>query len=235
LSQENKTDKFLTNSAETSNEVLIREKTEILFDDEKVEEKNLKRKISHTEEKEITCNNNNNNNNIEKRKKLNVDQDTFKMINKSDPCSVPEIYIVKSVNCNAQPNKNQEIIEKTQLVVKEKKKISYISQDVFPLFISLCLQKCPKNDKTDMEKIVDKLKRRYENLDPIYARSENFVAFLNEKRKAIMSNGKKIYIYIEEVMNEMKKKKRKIRRNVTKKKEREREREKICRRARNAF
>jgi len=202
LSQENKTDKFLTNSAETSNEVLIREKTETLFNDEKVEEKNLKRKISHTEEKEITCNNNNN---MEKRKKLNVDQDPFKMINKSDPCSVPEIYIVKS-NCNAQPNKNQEIIEKTQLVVKEKKKISYISQDVFPLFISLCLQKCPKDDKTDMEKIVDKLKRRYENLDPIYARSENFVAFLNEKRKAIMSNGKKIYIYIEEVMNEMKKK-----------------------------
>jgi len=143
----------------------------------------------------------------EKRKKLDVDQD--KVESKSDICSVdvlPEIYLVES-NCNEQPNKDQEI--KTQLIVKEKKKISYISQDVFPLFISLCLQKCPKQDKSEMAIIVDKLKRRYENLDPIYARSNNFVTFLNEKRKAITNNNKKIYIHIQEVMNEMKKRTKK--------------------------
>lgn len=148
-------------------------------------------------------------NGIEKRKKLNFDEGVTKVINKFVPgkhsMSVPEVHFVKS-DWKAQSNKNQKEIKKTQLIVKEKKKISYISQDVFPLFISLCLQKCPKHDKMDMNKIVDKLKIRYENLDPIYARSEDFVSFLNEKRSAIISNNQKIYVHIEEVMNEMKKK-----------------------------
>lgn len=147
---------------------------------------------------------------MEKRKRLNSDQDTSKVINKSIAglCSIytPEIRLIKS-DYNAQPNKKQKItIEKPQLIVKEKKRISYVSQDVFPLFISLCLQKCPKYDKEDMNKIVDKLKRYYENLDPIYVRSEDFVTFLNQKREAIMNNNKKLYVYVEEVKNEMKKK-----------------------------
>ncbi|XP_012059816.1 PREDICTED: putative uncharacterized protein DDB_G0267840 [Atta cephalotes] len=197
--KENKTDKVLMKS-EISNGAIAHEETEILLNvNEKIEEKNLKRKIMYTK-KEINCIE-------EKRKKLDVHQD--KVESKSDICSVdvlPEIYLVES-NCNEQPNKDQEI--KTQLIVKEKKKISYISQDVFPLFISLCLQKCPKQDKSEMAIIVDKLKRRYENLDPIYARSNNFVTFLNEKRKAITNNNKKIYIHIQEVMNEMKKRTKK--------------------------
>ncbi|KAG5328330.1 DAXX protein, partial [Acromyrmex heyeri] len=201
--KENKTDKVLTKSVEISNGAIAHEETEILLNvNEKIEEKNLKRKIMHTK-KEITCT-------IEKRKKLDIDQDEFKVESKPDICSIdvlPEIYLVESKSCNEQPNKDQEI--KTQLIVKEKKKISYISQDVFPLFISLCLQKCPKQDKSEMAIIVDKLKRRYENLDPIYARSNNFVTFLNEKRKAITNDNKKIYMHIQEVMNEMKKRTKK--------------------------
>ncbi|KAG5322311.1 DAXX protein, partial [Pseudoatta argentina] len=201
--KENKTDKVLTKSVEISNGAIAHEETEILLNvNEKIEEKNLKRKIMHTE-KEITCT-------IEKKKKLDIDQDKFKVESKPDICSIdvlPEIYLVESKSCNEQSNKDQEI--KTQLIVKEKKKISYISQDVFPLFISLCLQKCPKQDKSEMAIIVDKLKRRYENLDPIYARSNNFVTFLNEKRKAITNDNKKIYMHIQEVMNEMKKRTKK--------------------------
>lgn len=193
----------MTNSLEIGNGPLAHGKTErtLSSDNEKVEEKNLKRKKLSTDE-EITYNN------IEKRKKLNSDQDTSKVINKTVPglCSiyVSDVCPVKS-DFNTQL-KDQKVIEEMQLVVKEKRKISYISQDVFPLFISLCLQKCPKSDKTDMDKIVNKLKRRYENLDPVYARSENFVMFLNEKRKAIINNNKQIYVHIGEVMNEMKKK-----------------------------
>lgn len=56
-----------------------------------------------------------------------------------------------------------------------------------------------------MDKIVDKLKRYYEKMDPLYAGSEDFVIFLNQKREAIMNNNKKIYVYMEEVKNEMKK------------------------------
>lgn len=198
--QENKTDKSLTRSTENS-----AAKMETLVpDNEKVEENSRKRKKLQTDENEICSG-------IEK-KKLNLDQDTgHKATNKLSSLRskyVPEIRLVKS-NYNVQSSKevNQEVtIENTQLIVKEKKKISYISQDVFPLFISLCLQKCPKHDKMDMNKIIDKLKRRYENLDPIYARSEDFVIFLNEKREAILNNNKKIYVHIEEVMNEMKKK-----------------------------
>lgn len=174
----------------------------LINDNEKVEEKNLKRKRLQTDKK-IICNN------VEKRKKLNIDEGTSKVVNQPvsnlssihvfDKCSV-------KADLNAQPKKDQEVIGKMQLVVKEKKKISYISQDVFPLFISLCLQKCPKNDKADMDKIVDKLKRCHENLDPVYASSENFVTFLNNKREVIMNTGKQIYVHMVEVMNEMKKK-----------------------------
>ncbi|XP_071558166.1 uncharacterized protein Daxx [Temnothorax nylanderi] len=205
-SQKENKDKLPTKSTETGIGTCGHGKTETLFIDvDKAEENNLKRKKLQTDINVIIRNR------MEKRRRLNLDQGTSKVINKSVPSlysiNVPEIQFVKS-DCNAKPNKNQEVTtEKTQLIVKEKKKITYVSQDVFPLFISLCLQKCSKHDKRDMDKIVDKLKRRYENLDPIYATSEDFVTFLNEKREAITSDSKKIYMHIEEVMNEMKKKK----------------------------
>lgn len=188
------------NSTETNNRAITHEKTETsLSDDEKVEEKNLKRKISQTEKEKVICNNN-----TEKRRKLNVDEGTSNTTNKLAPsfARVPELSVVNS-NCKAELDK-KEIAEKMQLVVKEKRKVAYISQDVFPLFISLCLQKCPKQERTDMGKIIDKLKRRYENMDLVYATSESFVTFLNEKREAIINDNRKIYVHIEEVMNEMK-------------------------------
>lgn len=165
---------------------------------EKVEENRLKRKLQ-IDEDEITVNG------MEKRERLSLDG-TAKVKNKSGLCStyVSEKHLES--DGDKQPNKSQEVkIKKVQLIVKEKKKISYVSEDVFPLFISLCLQKCPKYDKTDMEKIIDKLKRRYELMDPIYARSQDFVTFLNEKREAITSDSNKLYVHIEEVKNEMKK------------------------------
>ncbi|XP_012167275.1 protein PFC0760c [Bombus terrestris] len=93
------------------------------------------------------------------------------------------------------------ILLKPQLVVKEKKTISSMEQDIFSMFISLCLQ---KDRSDDMKKIVNKLKRRYEQLDPVYAHSEAFNNFLNRKRNDIMESNCKLYIYIAEVMNEMK-------------------------------
>lgn len=146
-------------------------------------------------------------NNMEKKKKLNTSQNTVMAI--VETIFKPDLYHISNNSDKSgtvQPNKDQEIIEKPKLVIKEKKKISYVAHDVFPLFISLCLQKSKDKDRKDMEKIVNKLKRRYEELDSEYTSSEHFVSFLNEKRAAIMKNDKKIYIYIEEVMNEMKRK-----------------------------
>lgn len=88
-----------------------------------------------------------------------------------------------------------------KLIVKEKRTISSVEQDIFPMFISLCLQ---KDRSDDMKKIVNKLKRRYEQLDPLYANSEAFINFLNKKRNEIMESNYKLYTYINEVMNEMK-------------------------------
>lgn len=142
--------------------------------------------------------------NIEKKKKKSTNLNTAMTLVKF--VFTPDLYQISEKSNNIeQPNKDQEVIfEKAKLVVKEKKKISYIAHDVFPLFISLCLQKSKDNDRKDMEKIVIKLKRRYEELDTEYTSSEHFVSFINEKRKAIMNNNNKIYVYIQEVMNEMK-------------------------------
>lgn len=90
---------------------------------------------------------------------------------------------------------------KPKLVVKEKKSIFLGEQDIFPRFISLCLQ---KDRSEDMKTVVNKLKRRYEHLDPAYATSETFINLLNEKRNDIMLSKNKLYVHIAEVMNEMK-------------------------------
>lgn len=170
-------------------------------DDEKIEGNSLKRKMLKIDTEEKI------HNSTEKKKKLNdSSQETVMAI--VETIFKPDLYHISdnsNKSSNVQPNKDEEIIiEKPTLVIKEKKKIAYVAHDVFPLFISLCLQKSKDKDKKDMEKIINKLKRRYEELDPEYTSSEHFVSFLNEKRAAIMNNDKKIYVYIEEVMNEMK-------------------------------
>lgn len=90
---------------------------------------------------------------------------------------------------------------KPQLIIKERKNISLPEQDVFPMFISLCLQ---KKREPAMEIIVNKLKRRYDLMNPIYAKSEAFQNFLNRKRNAILSSDNMIYHHIMDVKTEMK-------------------------------
>lgn len=135
------------------------------------------------------------NNNIipfEKRGKLSKSQDILE-IDKTD---------VNPNNCTLISNEEEKLTAKMpKLVVKDRKGISYISHDSFPQFISLCLTVCHDND---MKKIVDKLKRRYEELNSVYTSSESFVLFINEKREAIMNGDKKLYVHINEVMNELK-------------------------------
>lgn len=97
-----------------------------------------------------------------------------------------------------QENKGK-VILKPKLIVKERKTFSPVGQDIFPMFISLCLQ---KDRSEDMKAIVNKLKRRYEQLDTAYANSEAFINFLNEKRNCITNS--QVYIHITDVMNEMK-------------------------------
>jgi len=173
------------------------EKLEFSLNNDEKEESKLKRKISQVYKKEATCNN------VEKKKKLDVDQDICDVMNENTVNS-------NSISDNIMQSDNKKVaIKEPKLIVKEKKKISYIEHDIFPLFISLCLQKSQNNkDKEDMEKIVTKLKRRYENMDPVYANSINFTSFLNEKREAIKDNSSKKYVYIEEVMNHMKSRKK---------------------------
>ncbi|CAL1684930.1 unnamed protein product [Lasius platythorax] len=201
ISSDDETDSQKENiKTKLDNASLTCEKMETLSnDDEKVEGNSLKRKMLKIDTEEKT------ESSMEKKKKLSgVDKamaivelvfqpDLYHISNNSDKSGQPIV----------QP-KDQEIIEKPKLIVKEKKKISYIAHDVFPLFISLCIQRSNDKDRKDMEKIVNKLKRRYEELDLEYTSSEYFVSFINEKRAAIMNNDKKIYVYIEEVMNEMK-------------------------------
>lgn len=169
--------------------IALRTKVEISPNNgERIEENNLKRKISQISEVKRSSVYHNS----EKRKKLNTSQNISGLDKDGNTIS----------DCIQKSNKEQETTaEVPKLFVRERKKISYITHDIFPQFISLCLKKCHDND---MEKIVDKLKRRYEELAPDYAGSEKFALFLNEKREAIMNDDKKLYVYIEEVMNEMK-------------------------------
>ncbi|XP_043264342.1 daxx-like protein isoform X2 [Colletes gigas] len=100
-----------------------------------------------------------------------------------------------------QKNKTETQTPKPQLIIKEKRSFSPVGQDIFPMFLSLCLQ---KDRSEDMKIITNKLKRCYDQLDPAYANSEPFTTFLNEKRHDIMNSTNKLYVYIKEVMSEMK-------------------------------
>ncbi|XP_011141623.1 probable GPI-anchored adhesin-like protein PGA55 isoform X2 [Harpegnathos saltator] len=187
--KENKKNSSPDNFTETSNNAL-HTKVEITSShDEKVEENNLKRKVSQISRSSSNI--------VEKRRKLNTNQNTSEL-NKEELVTSDCILVSK----NKQTVTSAELTAKIpKLVVKERKKISYIAHDIFPQFISLCLNKSRDND---MKKIVDKLKRRYEGLDSSHAGSESFALFLNEKREAIIQNKRKLYVHIQEVMNEIK-------------------------------
>ncbi|XP_020285817.1 death domain-associated protein 6-like [Pseudomyrmex gracilis] len=196
--KENKKKECITNSMEVT--TFSDEKVEVICndDDEKIEGPSLKRKAFEINENKESCN-------VEKKQKLSAKKKIPMVIIKP----ISELFpMIISDNKKTSPpvECDKDDDKKPKLIIKEKKSISYIKHDIFPLFLSLCLQKCPRNEKKDMDKIIDKLKRRYEQLDLTYASSEKFASFLSEKREAIeRDDNRKIYVYIQEVMNEMKK------------------------------
>lgn len=100
---------------------------------------------------------------------------------------------------------------KPHLVVKTKEPAS-VEQDTFAMFLSLCLQ---VERSPEMEKIVAKLKRNYDQLDPVYSRSRIFSDFLNDIREKILAKGR-IYSYISRVADEMKFRRKKAEGSATK-------------------
>ncbi|XP_076181637.1 daxx-like protein isoform X3 [Ptiloglossa arizonensis] len=138
---------------------------------------------------------------------IDVDENDFegikKVISGDEENNVVSSDVKKNFDecISVRGNEKSVSILRPKLVVKERKSFSPVLQDIFPMFISLCLQ---KDRSEDMKTITNKLKRRYEQLDPAYANSEAFITFLNEKRNDIASSSNKLFVYISEVMNEMK-------------------------------
>ncbi|XP_043500422.1 death domain-associated protein 6-like isoform X1 [Polistes fuscatus] len=163
---------------------------------------------------EITCNNQKQDIINKKRKVSEIDgisdakeNGTDKRI-KTEPCQETNSLIandsskqngVETQEYSSVPASRK--IVKPQLIIKKKKNISLPEQDIFPSFLSLCLQ---KRREPAMEIIVNKLKRRYEQMNPVYAKSEAFQNFLNNKRNAILSSDKMIFQHIMDVKVEMK-------------------------------
>ncbi|XP_015124051.1 death domain-associated protein 6 [Diachasma alloeum] len=89
-----------------------------------------------------------------------------------------------------------------KLMIKEKRPVDRndIGSEVFAQFLSLCLT---KDRSPDMKKIVEKLKRRYEQTDPAYVQCPAFISLLNEKRDSLMKEGS-VYTHICEIHSEMK-------------------------------
>ncbi|XP_063984172.1 death domain-associated protein 6-like [Diachasmimorpha longicaudata] len=89
-----------------------------------------------------------------------------------------------------------------QLTIKEKRPVDKndIGSEVFSQFLSLCLT---KDRSADMKKIVEKLKRRYEQTDTAYVQCPAFINLLNEKRDCLMDKGS-VYTHISEINSEMK-------------------------------
>ncbi|XP_067211314.1 glutamic acid-rich protein-like [Linepithema humile] len=196
--KENIKNKSVINSTEI---VKTANKLEVLTsDDEKIEENNRKRKLSQINKEEII------HNKTEKKKKLDINQDTSKMIKTAIPepklCLKSDISKVHPVaESDYTTNKDKKVIETNLFEID---RTSYITYNSFPSFLSLCLQNTQGDEKKDMEIIVNKLKRRYDLLEPAYIGSKSFDLFINEKREAITKNDKRKYLLIEEVMNEMK-------------------------------
>lgn len=79
------------------------------------------------------------------------------------------------------------------------------SKDLFSMFLSQCLQ---KERSVDMNTIIEKLKRLYEQLDNSYAQSQEFAGLLSRKRECLLKDDCRVYIHMEEVREEMKLRKR---------------------------
>ncbi|XP_076661227.1 daxx-like protein isoform X2 [Halictus rubicundus] len=142
----------------------------------------------------------------QKRKASEIDENIFKsqakVLREEKNVSEPNVEVGSSSSGMASECQSKEtVLLKPKLVIKETKPFSPVEQDIFPMFISLCLQKDRSND---MKVITNKLKRRYEQLDLEYANSEAFIDFINEKRNHIMNSKNQLYTHIADVNNEMK-------------------------------
>ncbi|XP_017892752.1 death domain-associated protein 6-like isoform X2 [Ceratina calcarata] len=187
-------------------------------DDENIEQTRDKKQISvieklknndvHTREREVTQNKNDCKGVQGQKRKFSEmnNSNDLNGENSADMCEngrsakICKLNVEESKETEKKTEEKKKCIKPT-LIVKEKKSISLLGQDVFPMFISLCLQ---KDHSDDMRSIVNKLKRRHEQLQPEYAVSEAFCNFLNEKRNEIINSKNKLYVYLFEVMNEMK-------------------------------
>ncbi|XP_011314109.1 uncharacterized protein [Fopius arisanus] len=103
---------------------------------------------------------------------------------------------------------NERVRHGPKLLIKEKRPMDENNgpTEVFSQFLSLCLS---KDRSPDMKKIIEKLKRRYEQTDPAYVHCPAFIGLLNEKRDFLM-NDSNLYIHIREIDSEMKCRKRDV-------------------------
>ncbi|KAK0074292.1 hypothetical protein PV325_008560 [Microctonus aethiopoides] len=144
----------------------------------------------------------------------NVDNDevieVIGVVTKKEPLTNPSSSSSSSTNIRNNDDDDKMIISKVPkledkplLIVKEKHPVHATNgrQDIFSMFLSQCLQ---RDKSPDMRKIVEKLKRKYEQLDPSYAHSEEFEDLLNEKRNCLMYENNQIYKHIAEVNEVMK-------------------------------
>ncbi|XP_015515729.1 uncharacterized protein LOC107221298 isoform X1 [Neodiprion lecontei] len=95
-----------------------------------------------------------------------------------------------------------------KLVVKNKVKVSElcdpnltISKELFQSFLNACRS---KDCSMDMVKIIAKLQKHFDNLEPHYAKSESFIKLIRTKEKLILNEPKMSFVTISEVNDEMK-------------------------------
>ncbi|XP_046738574.1 uncharacterized protein LOC124406931 isoform X2 [Diprion similis] len=95
-----------------------------------------------------------------------------------------------------------------QLVVRNKIKVSELSdpnltlsKELFQAFLNACKS---KDCSIDMVKIIAKLQKHFDNLEPHYAKSESFIKLIRTKEKLILKEPAKYFVHIGEVNDEMK-------------------------------
>ncbi|XP_067124594.1 death domain-associated protein 6-like isoform X1 [Centruroides vittatus] len=74
----------------------------------------------------------------------------------------------------------------------------------FKKFLELC--RCSMNDidESEREKIINKLRKRYNSANPLFISSKNFYSFVDKKIEDVVNDYKNIYVHIEEVYTELK-------------------------------
>lgn len=91
------------------------------------------------------------------------------------------------------------------LIERHRHSVTKSSEEIFAMFISQCLQ---RERSSAMEKIISKLKRRYEEIDGLYRESSEFKNLLNKKREALTVADKLLYTHISEIYDDMKNRKK---------------------------